>query len=115
MLRRLKRRGAAACVTKPGAEPQAIVKEVGHLPCGHAGENTITAECLADLESIPFIDADIAAELAVESCRAKRLDARAVEKHVPAVDLFRRGEERELRASQLRRAALRVREKDVRQ
>ena len=111
MLRRLKWRGAASCVAKPGAEPQTIVKEVGHLPCSHAGEKAITAERLADFEGIPFIDANVSTELAVESCRAKRLDARAVEKQMPAMKLFRRANQRERRASQLCRSAVRVGDK----
>ena len=108
MLRRLKGCAIASCVTQSGAEEETITKKVRHLPCGHACNDTIAAERLANLEAVGFIDPDVSANLRVEGRRAKRLDAGAVEKHVPTVDLFGRSDQCELRASQLRGAALRV-------
>jgi len=68
----------------------------------------VTAQRLAHLERIPFVDANVAADLRVESSVPERLHARAVEKHVPVVKFLRRSNQRKGGVSQLCRAALRV-------
>ena len=108
MLRRLKWRGIASRVTESGAECEAIVKQVRHLPRRHADIKALATNRLANLETVRFIDPDVPANLRVQSRIAKRLDTRAVEKHVPAVEFFRCRDECERRVSQLRRTALRV-------
>src|SRR5215510_8618907 len=105
MFRRLKRGGITSRVTKSATKAQTIVKQVRHLPGGQAAGKAATAKRLAQLESVPFVNSDISAELHVQRRISERLNARAVEKHVPAVKLFSGRNQREGRASQLRGAA----------
>ena len=91
------------------------MKQVRHLPGRHALNRPSTAQRLAHFESIPFIDPDIAADLSVERSAPECLNARAVEKHVPAMEFLRRRDQGESGASQLRGPALRVGDKESRQ
>ena len=91
------------------------MKQVGDLPGCHARQKTLTTDRLANLESIRFIEPDISANLCVKSRNSKRLNARAVEKHIPTVEFFGRRDQCERRASQLRCTALRVGDEESRQ
>ena len=87
------------------------MEQVRHLPRGHAGQKALASQRLADLETVRFVDTDVSANLRVERRITKRLDARAVEKHVPAIKFLGRRDQGERGVSQLRGAALRVGDK----
>src|ERR1051326_5597408 len=114
MLRRVELPVGISGVTDSAAEPEMIVKQVRHLPRCHTAKKSATAKCLTDFKGIPFVDPDISAKLRVERLVAEGLNARAVEKHVPAMKLFRRSNECKGGTAKVCRAALSVRDKERR-
>ena|SRR5688500_550938 len=112
MDRRVKWRAIARRVTESATERNAIAKQVRHLPRRHAAKKPSTTRRLADLETVRFVDPEIPASLQVQTRRAERLDARAVDEHLPAIESLRRGYQGEGGVPQLRCAALRMRDKN---
>ncbi len=101
MLRSLKRRRVASRVTQSAAKAQTVVKQVRHLPRGRAAEQSATSDRLAHFKSVRLVDRDVPTDLQVERGVAERLDARAVEKHVPVIEFLRCGDECERGVAQL--------------
>ena len=102
------------CIPRSATEAESIVKKIRDLPRRHAAEKTVTAERLAHLESVPLIDTHVSANLRVESGMPECLHARAVKKHVPAIELLRPADQRKRSVSQLRRPGLCVRDEERR-
>ena len=114
MLRHLKRRRIASRVTETSTKSEVIAKEIGHLPGCKTTKKSSAAHRLAHLERVRFVDPEISTHLQIERCVSERFNARAVQEHGPTVKLFRRRDQREGGASQLSRAALRVRDEESR-
>src|ERR1043166_5614886 len=108
----MKRSTVASGVAKSGTQSNMIVEQVRDLPGCRATKKSPTADGLAHFQSIPLVDSEIATNLRVEGRITKRLDARAIEKHIPMVKFPGGSDQCKSRASQLRSATLRVGEKE---
>ena len=92
MFRSLKRRGIAFCVTKPGTETDSTTKKVRHQPRSCSGVKTSASDRLAHFETIRLVYLEVSTSLQVET-RIERLDARAIDEQMPAVESLRRADQ----------------------